>query len=381
MTKKKILVFIDWFLPGYKAGGPIRSVANLAAHLSSEFEFFIITRNTDYLEDKAYVDVKANQWMHFLENITVYYFSKDQLNIKNLNKLVRDINFDIVYINGIYSFYFSLFPVYLFRKINVKVIVASRGMLSEQSFSSKNLKKKIFIFWAKLTGFYKNVFFHVTNKMEKEEVSKLIRNSKGFIIASNLPSKFEVPSFEKTIKKRGAVKLVSIARISKEKNTLHALQILSNANYIGNIYFDIYGSVYQRDYWNECLELIELLPANIMIEYKGEINNNKVIKTLENYHFLFLPTMGENFGHSILESFIAACPVIISDQTPWLGLEEKRIGWDISLLDTDKFTKTIQYCIDMKQEEYDKLSKNTYEFAREFANNPELIEQSKNLFL
>jgi len=28
--KKKILVFIDWYLPGYKAGGPVRSMANIS---------------------------------------------------------------------------------------------------------------------------------------------------------------------------------------------------------------------------------------------------------------------------------------------------------------------------------------------------------------
>ncbi|CAN5434615.1 hypothetical protein BH10BAC1_BH10BAC1_14720 [soil metagenome] len=32
MAKKKVLIFIDWYLPGYKAGGPRQSVANLVAH-------------------------------------------------------------------------------------------------------------------------------------------------------------------------------------------------------------------------------------------------------------------------------------------------------------------------------------------------------------
>jgi len=76
--KKKILIFIDWFLPGYKAGGPIRSVANLTAHLFSEFEFLIITRNNDYLEKSPYPNVKANQWVNFSENIKVYYLISQQ---------------------------------------------------------------------------------------------------------------------------------------------------------------------------------------------------------------------------------------------------------------------------------------------------------------
>ncbi len=380
MNKKKILIFIDWFLPGYKAGGPIRSVANLTAWLSNEFEFFIITRNTDYLENTPYPNIESNQWIKHSENIHAYYFSKNELSIKNIKKIVSEQHLDTVYINGIYSFYFSLLPVYIFKKTLKKVIVASRGMLSEHSFSSKNFKKKIFIFLANLTGFYKNVVFQVTNKREKEEVSKLIHNSKGYLIAPNLPSKINELPVKNRIKKERVLKLVSIARISKEKNTLFALQLLSKVNYSGKIYFNIYGSVYQRDYWNECLRIIKLLPENVVVKYKGEINNNIILKTVQNHHFLFLPTMGENFGHSILESFSAACPVIISNQTPWKNLEEKAVGWDIALADTDKFIKTIQYCIDMKQEEYNKLSENAYKFANEFANNPKLVEQSRKLF-
>ncbi|RLD74904.1 MAG: glycosyl transferase family 1, partial [Bacteroidetes bacterium] len=203
---------------------------------------------------------------------------------------------------------------------------------------------------------------------------------KGFIIAPNLPSKIKTAFTKERIKEEAVLKLISIARISKEKNTLYALQVLTDTNYSGKIKFDIYGSIYQQDYWNKCLEIIKSLPANITIKYKGEINNNIVLKTLQNYHFLFLPTLGENFGHSILESFSAACPVIISDQTPWINLEEKKIGWDIALAGTDKFVKTIQYCINMGQEEYNQLSSNAYEFAKSFASNPEIIEQSRKLF-
>ena len=86
---KKILVFVDWFLPGYKAGGPIRSVANLTAHLSGEFEFFIVTRNTDYLETEAYADVEPNKWIDFAENVKVFYFSADKLSVDKSSTTIQ----------------------------------------------------------------------------------------------------------------------------------------------------------------------------------------------------------------------------------------------------------------------------------------------------
>ena len=49
--KSKILVFVDFFLPGYKAGGPITTIENLTNALKDKFDFSIITRNYDLGEE------------------------------------------------------------------------------------------------------------------------------------------------------------------------------------------------------------------------------------------------------------------------------------------------------------------------------------------
>ena len=60
MTRKKILISIDWFLPGTKSGGPVRSYANLIDHFKGDFEFYIVTRDTDYCETVPYRQIKQN---------------------------------------------------------------------------------------------------------------------------------------------------------------------------------------------------------------------------------------------------------------------------------------------------------------------------------
>ena len=72
-TKKTILLFIDWYLPGYKAGGPIQSCANLVNHLNNDYCFKIITRNTDYCETIPYQDIKSNEWNIVNQNTHIYY--------------------------------------------------------------------------------------------------------------------------------------------------------------------------------------------------------------------------------------------------------------------------------------------------------------------
>ena len=62
-NKIRILIFIDWFLPAYKAGGPIRSIANLVDHLNGDFDFYIITGDRDLGDVKPIKDIFLNSWI------------------------------------------------------------------------------------------------------------------------------------------------------------------------------------------------------------------------------------------------------------------------------------------------------------------------------
>ena len=72
--------------------------------------------------------------------------------------------------------------------------------------------------------------------------------------------------------------------------------------------------------------------------------------------------------------------VIISDQTPWLGLEEKGIGWDIGLDQPDLFIKAIETAADMDQETYTRMSEAAFDYAAAFTRNPEVLEANLKLF-
>lgn len=379
MSKKKILVFIDWFLPGYKAGGPIQSVANLIAHLKDDFDFSVLTRDTDYCETVPYKDIQSNQWNILPDRTRVYYFSKNKLNRRSIKKIIAGEQFDCIYLNGIYSLYFSILPLFILRKKNnVHVIVAARGMLAEGSLAVKRTKKTLFLRLARALGLFDNVVFHATTLSEADDIFKQFGKSAIIKIAPNLPGKYiENRIFSKT-KEEGFVKLINIARISPEKNLKFALEALKDVQ--GNVIFDIYGTIYNTQYWEECLLLIKKMPSNISINYNGSIEKDKVQKLFQEHHFMFMPTTGENFGHVIFEALAAGCPVIISDQTPWKDLEEKQIGWDISLEDTGQFAKIIDYCVGMQQDQYNTMSKNAHEFAHEFVENDKAVDQNKKLF-
>ncbi|MCF8261505.1 MAG: glycosyltransferase [Melioribacteraceae bacterium] len=354
-TKKRVMVFIDWYWPGYRAGGPITSCINLVEELISEYDFYFITRNVDYGDDKVYAKVKSDEWNFIKEGLWIYYASKNNLRMKSFSKIISEKEVDYYYINGIYSFYFSILPLFLLDKKLKKVIVAPRGMLAESAISIKKSKKRVFLFFAKKFKIYQSVIFHATNEVEHENVHKSLGDKCEIVLAPNIPSKL-TSSQNTIIKRAGELKLVYIARIAPEKNLLYALESLLHLEN-SKIEFQIYGPIYNENYWLQCRKIIADLPQAIKVIYKGPISNEKVSEVLSDSHFLFFPTLGENFGHIIIESLTSAVPVIISDETPWQDLSELNAGWAIPLSERSEFVDVLKECVKMDEVEYSNMRK------------------------
>ena len=90
------------------------------------------------------------------------------------------------------------------------------------------------------------------------------------------------------------------------KNLQFALEMLKSAH--GEIQLDIYGPVDDQVYWKSCVALISGLPNSIRVTYEGSVAQDQVLEVFAKYHFQLLPTLGENFGYTILEGLAAGCP-------------------------------------------------------------------------
>jgi hypothetical protein len=132
-SNKRILVFAVWFVPGYKAGGPIRSVFNLVKALSPFCDIDVVTSNTDFNETLPYPNIASDIWIE-KDNFRVIYLSKknERPFIKNL---LQSSNYQSVYFNSMYSLSFALYPLWLLKnKPNApKIVLAPRGMLGQGS--------------------------------------------------------------------------------------------------------------------------------------------------------------------------------------------------------------------------------------------------------
>lgn len=375
-NKKKIAIFTDWFLPGYKAGGPVTSIHNLTDHLNNDFHFYIITSNKDLGDKKPYPNIISNKWL-ITKKYKIIYLSPNNQTISNFKKIIYSEKFDTLYYNSLFSIKFTILPLLIFKRTSFKPILSPRGMLGSGAINIKPLKKKIFLRFSKLIKLYKGITWHATNEEEKSNICEHFGNNAKVITIPNIPIKV---LNNQTRQKKTPVKFCFYSRISHKKNLLFALKLLKTLNSTKKLEFDIIGPIENKAYWNKCLKEISLMPPSISVNYTGTIKPTEVIKTLSQYHFLFLPTKHENFGHSIFEAFASGCPVIISNKTNWQNLEQKGIGWDINLDSEKNFITALNYCLEMSEKNYKKMSENAFNFARNYLTRSSILQQYINLF-
>lgn len=110
-------------------------------------------------------------------------------------------------------------------------------------------------------------------------------------------------------------KLIYLSRVTARKGIFDLLKVLKdiNENEKQNFSLDIYGTIYmdeeEKALFNSFL--------NEKIAYKGEISQNKIIETFQQYDLLCFPTKceGEGTPGCVIESLIAGTPVLSSSFT------------------------------------------------------------------
>ncbi len=375
--KPCILIVCNYYLPGYKRGGGLRTLVHMVERFKDRFDFRVITRD-DEGDGIPYETVKADSWNE-VEGAKVYYMSKHNITASKLRELVNEVKPDSIYLNSIFStltiFYLTLRKMKMIPA--VKTILAPEGELSDGALKFKSYKKKPFVALAKGAGLYRNLIWKTTADLEKDETERFKGRGGKIFVAPNLPSKELLHNYRQDLKPKknpGDVKMIFLSRYMRKKNFKWLID-----NLIGfdkNLTIDIYGPLEDEPYWEETKTAIAKLPANVKIEYKGLLEYEKVLGKLFEYHFFILPTVGENFGHVFIEAMAAGCPLVISDRTPWLDLEAKEVGWDIALENPAKWLEVLTYCINLNQLNYTKLSESAREYANQWLLDPKVEEDT-----
>ena len=372
MSRPKVIVFSDWFIPSYRAGGPIKSLKNLIAAVPCDF--LVFTRITDYHSTIPYDNLQENIHYKISDNCTASYIDKNRMNVQSVFRILSNERFDRIYLNSLFSIRFTLIPLLICRThgLNPRVILAPRGMLKSGALTIKPWKKMIFL---KLCKFlYSDITWHATNEQEKLEV--LLKFPKAKVIVAPVIPSSDKPRPLSGEKIRGRLRLVTFSRVSSEKGILEAIKWVNELPLNMEVTFDIYGAMPEGDYVKRCKE--EALKAG-RVQLKGEVDPSKISEIYSNYEVFFLSTWGENYGHAIAEALLNKKPVVISNRTPWRHLESYKAGFDLELTQED-MTNALIYFAGLDQEGYKVWSEGAYAYAMKVLNDPAIVRANQSLF-
>lgn len=363
MEKKKVLIVIGAYLPGYRSGGPQRTIENVCEYYAEQCDIFIITKNHDYADNTPY-EIPIDKWISKY-GVNIMYLKDRDFSYSLFKNYYTQ--FDIIYTCGLFAkstYRFMLINRFFHKDIDF--YVAPMGVFSEGALSSKPLKKNLFLRAFSVLGVFHNIIWSFTSMKEKKEAEKVIgeKNINNYIIAEDLPKKYEWEENSQRVQasERGKLKIVFLSRIVEKKNTLKCIEILDH-EFGGEIVFDIYGNIEDQSYWNSCKEALKKLPQNISVRYCGEIIPDEVVETFLKYDCFLFPTKGENFGHVVYEALSAGCIPIISDKTPWTELGDQKCGNVVELNNTDGFRAAIDTLLFAKADDIVKQKKSAILFA------------------
>ena len=372
-TKPKILIFCDWYAPAFKGGGPIRSIVNLVEALKPEYEFYVYTTDTDFGEHAPMAGIVADQWLH-IDDVQIYYRSTRSLSFTNIKSLIREINPHRIYLNSMFS---NMIKPILAGYQSEKIIIAPRGMLSTSALAVKPIRKFLYLWLLRTFGFAKYLNFHATSEPEVKDIQRIFPNAKTINVAGNIPVRIEA-TLPQRIKASNAIQLVFTGRMHPIKNLHLLLQALKTLK--GQIILNIIATKEDDAYLDKCQQLANELGKDIQVNWLLDLPHHQVKPYLQGAHFFVLLSEVESFGHAIFEALAVGCPVLISDQTPWKNLQEKKVGWDLSTSDPSLITATLQELVDMDDYEWQSYRNGSLNLAESYVKRLNVDKEYSILF-
>ena len=393
-----ILSVVDHYLPGMKAGGPVRSVAHTVERLGPGYRFRLVTRDRDFGDRAPYPGIPRGEW-HPVGNAQALYLPPGETGMRGLRRVINATPHDVLYLNSLFSDRMTFTPLLLRRMGAIParpVVVAPRGELHPGALATgtwgrwfpprtvpggvtpRYLKKRLYIRACKAAGLFDGIVWQASSPEEAADVRRWMGEDARVVVAPDLGAHRPPPPERPHAKEPGLLRLAYVSRVASKKNLEGALAFLAEVR--GRVEFDVYGPVEEAGYWNDCRRAISRLPANVTARYHGPIEHARVYEVFREHDLMILPTWGENFGHVILEALVEGCPVLISDQTPWRGLERRGVGWDLPLSAPGAFSAVLERCVAMGAEEHREWSRRAAAFGREWAGDEEAVQRTRELF-
>lgn len=382
LDKPVVLTLSRYYVPGFRAGGPIRSISNLVAKLGDEYQFRIITLGRDAFESEPYPGVQIGAWVN-VGKASVFYLGSSAA-APTVIKLIRDTPHDVLYLNSMFDPVFSAGPLLARSVLRAReqppVVLAPRGEFSNGALAIKARKKAAYLAATKLLRGHGDVAWQASTVHEAADIQRVMRPAEERVfIAPDLSQQVCRRPVRVRDHQQDPLRVCFLSRISPMKNLDYAFRVLREVN--ASVVFSIYGLDEGGEYSRRCRELAEELPPNIKATFYPPVPHNEVGEVFAAQDLFFVPSRGENFGHVFIEALSAGLPVLTSDRTPWRNLENFGVGWSLGLNDPSRFVEAIEIAANWSRDARIAIGERCAKFAVTHLDDSEAVEANRRLFM
>lgn len=382
----RVLILCPHYLPGFRSGGPVRSVSCLIEALGDDFEFFVLTHCHDAKLAEPYPGVPIREWVQ-VGRARVMYLRDEDFHPWRLARFIREARPEAVLLNSFFHRLATL-NLLLLRMLGrlgaLPVALAPRGELAPGALQLKRTRKRLFLVAAKLVGLYRGVQWVASTDFERAEIQAAMGDRQPIAVFHIPPRWADLAGSAgkdtaRGTKTPGEADIACIGKITPKKNLDFALDRLVNVR--GNVKVSIVGRFSDSTYESAIKRRIQALPAHVRVELLGQQTPAEAMAVLQKSHLHLFPTRGENFGHVIVESLAAGCPVLLSDRTPWRDLEAEGVGWDIPLDRPEAFEAALQTVLALDDEGWRALSNRARSYAERICTDLGPVHRASEFFI
>lgn len=318
----RVALFAPFFAPGYKSGGPIRSLNALTVRDQSRVHFYVVTSDREPGDSQPYGIAQNPGWVRQGARDVRYVNGSSPARYMRAVLAVRRISPDVYYFNSLWSSRSTLLPIFfiLCRVLPWRRVVwAPRGQVLQGALGSKRWKKRLAMLYVRSSVAILKPTFHCTSDEEQRAVRRhfsarvIVLTSDTFL--TEKPELAEHSDRQPCEDIDSRLRILYLSRIHPHKNLLTLLRACSLIT--TRTHLRVVGPVADEAYVSQCRTLASSLPDNVTVEFVGPVPHEKVAAYYSWAHIFVLPTRSENFGHAIREALSAGCVVLTAPGTPW----------------------------------------------------------------
>jgi len=171
MTRPRVLVVADYYLPGFRAGGPVRAISNTIGRLSADADFSVVTRDHD-ADRSRYRDVEVGRWV---EGGSARVLYAPRLTPALLQRCVADTACDVIWLNSFFSrASIAVLALRRMGRIRQPVLLAPRGEFTSTALALKPRRKAIALRLLRWTGCLQPIHWLASSAVEREDVTRTV---------------------------------------------------------------------------------------------------------------------------------------------------------------------------------------------------------------